>query len=124
MKWKVYAYQGCDSCRRALKMLAAAGIRPEVVPIREQPPTRAELTAMLGRYGGKLRRLFNTSGQAYRQLGLKDRLDGLSEVEALALLASDGNLVKRPFVVAGSDGWVGFDPIQWQVKLRAACPGH
>jgi arsenate reductase (glutaredoxin) len=105
-------------------MLSEAGVVPEVIPVRAQPPTQAELKAMLDRYGGETRRLFNTSGLEYRRLGLKDRLGGLSEAEAIALLAGNGNLVKRPFVVVGNDGWVGFDPAEWRARLQAACPGR
>lgn len=113
MKLRVYAYAGCETCRKALKLLAERGIAHEVVPIREQPPTVAELRAMLAHVGGDLRKLFNTSGQDYKALGMKDRLPTMTEDEALALLASRGNLVKRPFVLAKTAGAVGFKPDEW-----------
>ena len=110
---KVYVYQGCDSCRKALRWLAERGVRHEVVPVREQPPTVAELAGVLEALGGDLRRLFNTSGMDYRALGLKDRLPGMSVDEALALLASNGNLVKRPLVVGPALKTAGFNPEEW-----------
>ena len=57
------------------------------------------------------------SGIQYRELGLKDRLPGMSEEEQLELLASDGMLVKRPILVG--DGFVltGFRPGDWEEKL-------
>ena len=112
MPLRVYAYKNCDTCRRALKWLAAQGIAHEVLPIREQPPTKAELQTMLGQVG-EIRRLFNTSGQDYRELGMKDRLPGLSEAEALALLAGNGNLIKRPFALGDDAGAVGFNEGDW-----------
>jgi arsenate reductase (glutaredoxin) len=113
MSLRVYAYKNCDTCRRALKWLEAHQVAHEVVPIREQPPTEAEHKAML-RQVGDLRRLFNTSGQDYKTLNMKDRLPKLSEAEALALLAQHGNLVKRPFAISAEAGTTGFDEEKWR----------
>ncbi len=68
---------------------------------------------MLGHLGGDLRRLFNTSGLDYKALNMKERLPTLSEEDALALLASNGNLVKRPFALGKTTGIVGFKPEEW-----------
>jgi len=116
-KLKLYAYAGCGTCRKALAWLASRGIEAEVLPIRESPPSVAELKTMLGRQGGELRRLFNTSGQDYRALGLKDTLPGLSDEEALELLAAKGNLVKRPFLLGPGVGLVGFKEEEWAAAL-------
>lgn len=117
MSLRVYAYKGCDTCRRALKFLAEKQISAEVIAIREQPPTVAELRRMLGYVGGDLRRLFNTSGGDYKTLGLKDRLPAMSESEALDLLAQHGNLVKRPLALSPKTGAVGFKLAEWEALL-------
>ena len=117
MSLRVYAYRGCDTCRKALKFLAERKIAHEVVPIREQPPTVAELRKMLGYVGGDLRRLFNTSGGDYRAMNLKETLPGLGVDEALALLAAHGNLVKRPFALGEKGGSVGFQPGEWEAMI-------
>jgi arsenate reductase len=114
MSLRVYVYEKCDTCRKALKFLAAKEITPEVIPIRAQPPTVAELRKMLGHVGGDLRRLFNTAGQDYRALDMKTRLPKLKQDEALALLASNGNLVKRPFALTKIAGAVGFREEEWE----------
>ena len=114
MKWKVYHYANCDTCRKALKFLAVRGIAYTAVPIREQPPTRVELRRMLALYGGEVRRLFNTSGRDYQALDLKSRLATFSVEAALELLAANGNLVKRPFVLTERGGAVGFKPAEWE----------
>lgn len=114
---KVYAYEKCDTCRKALKFLAAKKATPEVIAIREQPPTVAELRKMLGYVGDDLRKLFNTAGQDYRALDMKTRLPKLSVEEALELLASNGNLVKRPFALTKSSGTVGFREEEWEQLL-------
>ena len=116
---KVYAYSGCDTCRRALKFLRERGVAHEVIPIRERPPTTAELARMLAAYGGEVRKLFNTSGQDYKALGLAAKLPGMPTAAALDLLANNGNLVKRPFVVTRDGGVVGFKPDEWAARWGA-----
>lgn len=114
---RVYAYSGCDTCRKALRFLKEHGVPHEVVAIREHPPSRAELKRVLKATGGEVRKLFNTSGQDYRALGMGAKLSGLSETEAIELLATHGNLVKRPFVVSRDGGWVGFQLEAWTERL-------
>ena len=119
MSLRVFAYKNCDTCRKALKFLAERKVAHEVVPIREQPPTVAELRAMLGHVRGDLRRLFNTSGGDYKSLNMKERLPAMSVEEALTLLASNGNLVKRPFALSAKSGVVGFKAEEWESFLAA-----
>jgi arsenate reductase (glutaredoxin) len=110
---KFYGYDRCSTCRTALKFFAARGIEVQPIPIREHPPSPAELKIMLASCGGELRRLFNTSGQDYRAMKLGETLPKMSGAEALALLSKNGNLVKRPFVICGQRGIVGFDERAW-----------
>ena len=114
----VYTYANCSTCRDAVKWLRAQGVAFVEKPIRETPPSVAELQRMLGYQNGNLRRLFNTSGQEYRALGLADKLPAMTETEALALLAGNGRLVKRPFVLGDTFGLVGFDQAGWKVAFR------
>ena len=113
MSLRVWAYAGCATCRQAQRFLAERKIAHELLAIREHPPGTAELRAMLAHTGGELRRLFNTSGQDYRALNLKDRLPQMSVDEALALLTTNGNLMKRPFALAQNRGTTGFKPEEW-----------
>src|SRR3954471_17507570 len=95
----VYAYQGCSTCRDAVKWLKERGIKFEERAIRETPPTIPELKVMLAAKLGNIRAIMNTSGMDYRALGLKDKLAGMSEQDVLNLLTKNGNLVKRPFAI-------------------------
>lgn len=119
MGLKIYHYEKCDACRRALKFLQRHGVDYTAVPIREHPPSRAELKRMLDVYRKDVRRLFNTSGRDYRERNLKERLPAMSEEEALRLLSENGNLIKRPFVLSGQTGRVGFKEEEWKVFLNA-----
>ncbi len=114
MKLRLYEYKNCDTCRRAKKFLEARGLAFDAVPIREQPPTKAELKRMLAVYEGDLRRLFNTSGGDYKAMNLAARLPKLGVDEALDLLAANGNLVKRPFLLMDKSGLVGFKEAEWE----------
>jgi arsenate reductase len=117
---KVYTYAKCSTCRRATDWLRARGAAFAEHPIRETPPTLAELRRLLAAYGGQIKRLFNTSGLDYRALKLGDTLAGLGEAEALALLAGNGNLVKRPVLLGPGVARVGFNPEAWTAALDAA----
>ncbi len=109
----VYVYDRCSTCRAALKWLDQRGIAHRRLPIREQPPTAAELTRMLAFVGGEVKALFNRSGKDYREQGLSSRLSDLTTAQAIALLAANGNLVKRPFALDAKRGVVGFDAAAW-----------
>ncbi len=119
MSLKIYTYKNCGTCQKALKFLGARKIPYENIPIREQPPTKEELRQMLHHVGGEIRKLFNTSGMDYKALNLKDKLPKMTQEKAITLLASNGNLVKRPFVIASNkSGWVGFDMKVWVEHLK------
>jgi len=114
---KVYTYANCDTCRKAVKWLKAQNVAFDELPIRETPPTPAELRTMLAAQGGELRRMFNTSGKDYREQKLGEKLPGMTESTALGLLAGNGNLVKRPFLLGGKAALVGFDEKVWAATL-------
>jgi len=115
----VYTYKSCDTCRQAVKWLAAQNLAFTEKPIRDTPPSVAELRTMLAHLDGERRRLCNTSGKDYRDQKLGDQLDTLSEPDFLARLAVNGNLIKRPFLLRPTPplGLVGFNASAWQAAL-------
>ena len=113
MKLKVYAYKNCDTCRKAKKYLDENGGNYELIPIREQPPTKVELKIMLANYDGNIRKLLNTSGGDYKALSLKEKLPNMTGTEVIDLLSKNGNLIKRPFAINGKTGVVGFRESTW-----------
>ena len=115
---KIYEYKGCGTCRKALKWLEAKGIQYDKIPIREKPPSKSELKRMLKLYEGNLRRIFNTSGGDDKELNPKDKLPSLSDTQAIDLLAGNGNLIKRPFVLTKKGGVIGFNEEEWAVLLE------
>lgn len=115
---KLYGYNRCSTCRKAEKFLTNLGIEFQSIPIREQTPTTAELNQMLAIYDGNIKKLFNTSGVTYREQKIKDILPTLSNNEAITLLQSDGNLIKRPFLISDRLGVVGFKEEIWTELLK------
>ncbi len=113
MKLKVYEYKNCGTCKKALKFLESKQIEIEKIPIRETPPSLQELKKMLF-YTKNIKKLFNTSGGDYKDLNLKEKLPGMSEDDQLKLLASNGNLIKRPFVITQEFGLIGFQEEEWK----------
>ena len=110
-------YPKCSTCQKAKKWLDARGIPVETRDIKLENPTAEELRAWQGQSGLPLQRFFNTSGLAYRGLGLKDKLPGMAEEEQLALLATDGMLVKRPILVTEKGVCPGFQTKVWETLL-------
>ena len=113
----ILCYDKCSTCKKALQWLDARGADYSVRPIKEENPNAEELRAWWKQSGLPLRRFFNTSGMLYRDLGLKDKLDSMSEEEQLRLLASDGMLVKRPLLVSEKAVIPGFKEKDWEKLL-------
>jgi arsenate reductase len=117
---RLYSYPQCGTCRKALQWLAQRGFSVqagslELVDITRTPPGQAELRQAFAAVGRK--RLFNTSGQSYRALG-SAAVAAMDDDQALAALAADGKLIKRPFAItAGGAVLVGFKPEEWQAAL-------
>ncbi|MBR5980991.1 MAG: arsenate reductase family protein, partial [Firmicutes bacterium] len=92
----VYCYSRCTTCKKALKWLDEKGIAYRLLDIKAEHPDEETLRRYHAASGLPLKRFFNTSGIPYREMGLAQKLPGMTEDEQLALLATDGMLVKRP----------------------------
>ncbi|MFD1032428.1 arsenate reductase family protein [Metaplanococcus flavidus] len=103
-----YWYPQCSSCQKAKKWLAAHEVDFKEIHIVDNPPTKEELKRIVDSSGIDLKKFFNTSGQQYRELQLKDKLGEMSADEKLELLSSNGMLIKRPLVWDGEKATLGF----------------
>lgn len=111
-------YNRCGTCRKAKKWLDEQQIAYMDRPIIDNPPTLEELESWIKRSGLPIKRFFNTSGVLYKELGLKDKLPGLTDQEMIALLATDGKLVKRPLWIDENRVLVGFKSEEWESLLK------
>jgi len=114
---KMYEYPNCSTCKKAFKFLVNNQFAVERVDIFKVAPSPTELKTMLQYLGGNLRRLFNTTGTLYKELKLSEKLPKMTEEEAIQLLASNGRLVKRPFLLLDGKGLVGFHESEWKKTL-------
>ncbi|MGL9894244.1 arsenate reductase family protein [Enterococcus mundtii] len=94
-----YEYPKCSTCRKAKAWLDNHQVTYQAVDMVKDTPTAETIESWLKHSDVPLRRVFNTSGMKYRELGLKDQIDELSLIEASQLLSTDGMLIKRPLIV-------------------------
>lgn len=114
---QLICYPKCTTCQKARKWLEEKGISFEERHIKEQNPTAEELKSWHHASGLPLKKFFNTSGLMYKELKLSQKLPTMGEEEQLALLASDGMLVKRPILIGGGFILVGFKETEWAAAL-------
>lgn len=110
-------YPKCSTCQKAKAWLEERSISYDLRDIKQNNPTAEELTAWYQKSGLPLKKFFNTSGLQYKALGLKEKLPAMSEAEQLALLATDGMLVKRPLLVGEDFVLTGFHAAEWEARL-------
>lgn len=108
MNLTMYGYSKCGTCRNALKWLQANGHQVTMHDLFEQAPSAEVVRDWLTKSGLEIEKLFNTSGELYKELKLKDRVKAMTVEEKVELLASHGRLVKRPIVTDGNRVTVGF----------------
>ena len=111
---KLYLYEKCETCRKAIRWLDENKIKYMSIPIREKPPAKKELLAMLEHHNGNAKKLFNTSSKDYRDPELKKKLPTMSDTETINLLSKQGNLIKRPFLIDDEIHLQGFKPDLWE----------
>lgn len=119
MKILFNEYPKCSTCKKAKKWLDDHEIRYDDRHIVENNPSKDELKEWLAKSNKPVRKFFNTSGRLYRELGLKDKLDAMSEDEQLEVLASDGMLIKRPLVVGDDFVLSGFREKEWERQFKS-----
>ena len=94
-----YEYPKCTTCKRAKIELKSLVTNFEDFDIKANPPKSDVLKQWIETSDYSIKNFFNTSGHAYRELGLKDKVDSLSIDEAAELLSTDGMLIKRPILI-------------------------
>lgn len=110
----IVCYPKCSTCKKAEKFLKEKDIEYTYRDIKEENPTLEELKRWHEMSGLPLKKFFNTSGQLYRSMELKDKLKDMTDEEQYKLLSTDGMLVKRPILIKGSKVLVGFKVDEWE----------
>lgn len=117
MKALFYEYPPCSTCKKARTYLSEHNIDFTAFHIVEETPTEKQLQEWIQRSSYDVKKFFNTSGNAYKEMQLKDKLPTMSEEEKIALLASNGMLIKRPLLVLEEDVIPGFKEVIYKEKL-------
>lgn len=116
---KLYTYKNCQTCKKAIKFLDNLKLSFTEIAIDTTPPSSEELRLALKQNDGKMKKLFNTSGQLYRELGLSKKLEEINQENAIKLLQEHGMLVKRPFLSINSEYTaVGFKEYVWRTLIK------
>ena len=115
---KLYCYPRCTTCKKAVKWLEENGIDYEYKHIVEETPSKEDIKKYYKESGLPLKRFFNTSGNVYKELNLKEKLAEMSEDEQFELLVSNGMVLKRPLLVGKDFVLVGFKEAEWIEKLK------
>ena len=110
-------YPKCTTCKKAEKWLKENHLEYKMRDIKEENPNYEELKQWYERSGLDIKKFFNTSGNLYKELGLKDKLPDMSEEDKLKLLATNGMLVKRPLLITEDAVLTGFKEEQWRSQL-------
>ena len=118
MKILLIEYPKCSTCKKAKNYLESHDISFDDRHIVEQNPDEKELKQWIKQSGLPIKKFFNTSGMKYRELELKDKLPTMSEDEQIALLATDGMLIKRPFLISKEFVLTGFKEKEWEEALQ------
>lgn len=105
---RFFGYKKCGTSRKAESFLEAKGIDYTFIDITENPPSSSELKKVSKMSGIAAKKMFNTSGQAYREGNFKEKIPGMSDDEIFQILAANGRLIKRPVVLSAKNASVGF----------------
>lgn len=96
---KLYGHPRCSTVKKATKFLDEQGINYEYYNLTEVTPSKEEFKLFHEVSGKEIKKFFNTSGNLYKELKLKDKLSSMSLEECYDLLSKNGMLVKRPLLI-------------------------
>lgn len=114
---QLICYPRCGTCKKTQKWMEDNELEYEYRDIKTENPNIDELRLWQKKSGLPLKKFWNTSGQLYKTLKIKDRLPSMSEEDQLNILSTDGMLVKRPILVNGNFVLVGFKETEWEKWL-------
>lgn len=95
----VYGLAHCTTTQKAVKYLEKKGAKiKELIDIRDNPPSKEIIQLAIQANDGNVKKILNTSGNLYKEMGLKDKIDSMTEEEIINLLTENGMLIKRPLI--------------------------
>jgi len=113
-----FGYAKCSTCVNAKKSLAKLGRPIAEIDITTTPPSAAVLRSLIAKSGRPYTDFLNRSGVQYRERNMKEKVKALPEDAIVAMLASEGRLLKRPIVTDGARVTVGFSAEAFEKTWR------
>lgn len=110
-------YPKCSTCQKAAKWLKANNVKVESRHIVENTPTIEELTSWFDKSNLPINKYFNTSGKAYKDGNIKEKVKTESTPELIKLLSTNGMLIKRPLLIGSDFILIGFKEDEWTKQL-------
>ena len=108
---KIYHLKTCDTCRKAIKALKAAGHEPALTDVRADGVSAQELVQIEAAVGYE--KLLNTRSTTWRGLEGSEK-HNIDAAKALDLMAQHPTLIKRP--VISNDGQI---TVGWTKEVQA-----
>ena len=102
---KLYGLKNCDTCRKAMKQLAAAGADHEFCDIRADGVSKRQIMNWAKAAGWE--KLLNKASTTWRQLPAEEK-ENLDQSQAVCLMADHPTLIKRPVIERGNDVFIGW----------------
>jgi arsenate reductase len=112
----IYHNARCSKSRSVCELVAARGVKAEVIEYLQTPPSREELRGLLQKLGMKPEQLVRRGEEIFKQQ-YAGRV--LSDEEWLAALAAHPILIERPIVVCGTRAVIGRPPEKVMELLEA-----
>jgi len=101
----LYGLKNCDTCRKATKWLTAKGIEHRLHDVRDDGVSADQIAAWTSVLGWEA--VLNRRSTTWRQIPEAKRAH-LNEARAVALMAENPTLIKRPVIDIGMNILVGF----------------
>ncbi len=103
----IYGIRNCDTMKKARTWLDERGLAYAFHDYKAEGIDKARLEAWAKHVGWET--LLNRAGTTFRKLPEKDR-EHITEKKAIALMANEPSMIKRPVLDAGGKLIVGFKP--------------
>ena len=103
----LYGIKNCDTMKKARAWLEAHGVDYVFHDYKAEGVDKARLKAWESEAGWEI--LINRAGTTFRKLDEADKAN-LTRAKALALMAANPSMIKRPVLEAGGRLLVGFKP--------------
>lgn len=116
---RLYGIPNCDTVKKARAWLSDSGVDYQFVDFKKDAPTVPLLKAWARQVGWET--LLNRAGTTWRKLDEATQAQAVDEAGAVALMAAQASVIKRP-VVDWGDGRlsVGFKPERFEALLAGA----